>query len=158
MPPQMTRLVPTQMASCTRCGARVPGGAARYRQLFEEILALEYGDPAYGAVHPLTVHAYALQHSEDLGPRSNAFHLLRRCMPLEHGADRRIGRNPRWLQDQFDGNRGMPHLKPPADRGTLTITDLHGVANPVARGEHVYAWQGQYGRPTRCTMGGPERG
>ena len=33
---------------CTRCGASVPGGTEGYRKLFEEILAREYTDPAFG--------------------------------------------------------------------------------------------------------------
>ncbi len=31
---------------CSRCGAVVPDGQAGCRRLFEEVLALEYGDPA----------------------------------------------------------------------------------------------------------------
>ena len=47
-------------APCARCGGVVPGGTAGCRKFFEELLALEYSDPAYGAVHLLTVDAYAL--------------------------------------------------------------------------------------------------
>lgn len=79
------------LAPCIRCGAIVPGGTTGCRTLFEEVLALEYSDPAYGAVHLLTVDAHVLQHSEDHGPRSNVFHLIRLCWLLEHGSDRRQG-------------------------------------------------------------------
>ncbi len=50
------------MDSCPECGA--PGAQCRSR--FDEFLALEFSDPAYGAVHNLTVATYMLQHSSQL--------------------------------------------------------------------------------------------
>jgi hypothetical protein len=47
---------------CPECGARAGGCESR----FNEFLALELTDPAYGAVHHLTVAAYMLQHSSKL--------------------------------------------------------------------------------------------
>ncbi len=47
---------------CPECGAREGTCTAR----FEEFLAREFQDPAYGAVHHLTVAAYMLQHSSHL--------------------------------------------------------------------------------------------
>lgn len=47
---------------CPECGA--PDAACEAR--FHECLALEFQDPAYGAVHHLTVTAYMLQHSRQL--------------------------------------------------------------------------------------------
>ena len=127
-------------AACTRCGAKVLGGTEGCRRLFHEVLALEYGDPAHGAIHLLTVDAYALQHSEDHGPRSNAFHLLRLCMLLEHGAEPGIGQNLRWLQAQLDGKREVPYLEPPEDRGAVTIADVHGSASPEEHAARVRRW------------------
>ena len=40
-------------APCARCGAVVPGGTAGCFALFGQIMALEYSDPAYGAVNLL---------------------------------------------------------------------------------------------------------
>ena len=40
---------------CARCGAVVPGGTAGCFALFGQVVALEYGDPAYGAVNLLAV-------------------------------------------------------------------------------------------------------
>jgi len=101
---------------------------------------LEYGDPARGVVHLLTVDAYALQHSEDHGPRSNAFHLLRLCMLLEYGAELGIGQNLRWLQAQLDGKQEMPYLEPSEDRGAVTIADVHGAASPEEHAARVRRW------------------
>jgi hypothetical protein len=127
-------------AACTRCGAVVPGGTAGCWRLFREVLALEYSDPAYGAVNLMTVDAHALQHSEDHGPRSNAFHLIRLCWLLEHEGDPRLGQGPRWLQVQFDGNRAHPVLEPPVDRGRITIADVHGAASADEHAERVHRW------------------
>lgn len=125
---------------CTRCGAKVPGGTKGCRELFQEILVREYGDPAYGAVHLLTVDAYALQHSEDHGPRSNAVHLLRLCMLLEHGLEASTGTNPHWFQVQIESDREMPFLEPPQNRGQTTVADMHGAANADEYVERAYHW------------------
>ena len=125
---------------CSRCGAIVPGGAEGCRMLFEQALALEYGDPAHGAVRLLAVDVYALQHSEDHGPRSNAFHLLRLCVLLEHGGDPHLGWNPRWFQAQIDGKRESPFLEPPANRGDVTIADVHGATTSEEHAERAWRW------------------
>lgn len=49
-----------RMEPCPECGT--PDCQAR----FDSCLALEFSDPAYGAVHHLTVAAYMLQHSSKL--------------------------------------------------------------------------------------------
>lgn len=49
-------------SSCPECGAPQAACASR----FDEFLSLEFTDPAYGAVHHLTVAAYMLQHSSRL--------------------------------------------------------------------------------------------
>jgi len=48
--------------NCPECGAAGVACEAR----FQECLALEFSDAAYGAVHHLTVAAYMLQHSSKL--------------------------------------------------------------------------------------------
>ena len=116
-------------APCARCGAVVPGGVAGCFALFGQIMALEYSDPAYGAVNLLAVDAHALQHPEDHGVKNNPFHLIRLCWLLEHGGDPRLGQGPRWLQVQFDGNPEIPVLEPPADRGKVTVVDVYGAAS-----------------------------
>ena len=50
------------MANCSECGALDNLCQAR----FDEFLILEFTDPAYGAVHHLTVAAYMVQHSSKL--------------------------------------------------------------------------------------------
>ena len=48
--------------NCPECGAADSACESR----FHECLAKEFEDPAYGAVHHLTVTAYMLQHSSQL--------------------------------------------------------------------------------------------
>lgn len=124
------------------CGAIVPDGLASCLAAFEEVCAREYSDPAFGAVHLLTVDAYALQHSEEHGPRSNAFHLLRLGRLLERGESPAIGsRPPREAGKAFEGRyRAFPELKPPTDRGTLTIADVHGAPDSDEHAARVRGW------------------
>ncbi|MCJ7533128.1 MAG: DUF5946 family protein [Anaerolineales bacterium] len=123
-----------------RCGAVLPGSSEGCRALFADLLALEYSDPAYGAVNLLAVDAHALQHSEDHGVKNNLFHLLRLCWLLEYGGDSRIGQGPAWLHRRFDGNPDIPILEPPAKRGKVTIADVYGAASPEEHATRIYGW------------------
>ena len=129
-----------KMERCARCGAVVPGSTAGCFALFGQIMALEYRDPAYGAVNLLAVDAHALQHPEDHGVKNNLFHLIRLCWLLEHGGDPRLGLGPKWLQMQFDGNPSIPILEPPVDRGKVTVVDVYGGASADEHAERVYRW------------------
>lgn len=110
--------------------------------MFDNVCDLEYTDPAFGSVHLLTVDAYALQHSEEHGPRSNAFHLMRLCKLLERGGDPRIGRRPpRKLAQAFEERyRRFPMLAPPPRRGMLTVANVHGAIDPAQHAQRVRAW------------------
>lgn len=127
---------------CPMCGAIVPDGLTRCRDAFNEVCEREYSDPGFGAVHLLTVDAYALQHSEEHGPRSNAFHLSRLGRLLERGESPAIGRRPtraagKALESRY---RGFPELEAPAFRGALTIADVHGADDPEDHARRVWAW------------------
>jgi hypothetical protein len=120
----------------------VPPGFASCREVFETVITREYTDPAFGAVHLLTVDAYALQHSEDHGPRSNAFHLIRLWLLLEHGSAPGLGQGPsRVVAKAFEKHyRRFPFLDPPPDRGALTIADVYGAEGPEQHAERVRRW------------------
>ncbi len=124
------------------CGARVPDGFERCGAVFNGVCAREYSDPAFGAVHLLTVDAYALQHSEEHGPRSNAFHLMRLCRLLERGDSPGLGqRPPREVGKAFEERyRQFPMLEPPPRRGDLTIVDVHGAHGPEDHARRVREW------------------
>jgi hypothetical protein len=127
---------------CAHCSAVVPGGTAGCFELFSQIMALEYSDPAYGAVNLLAVDAHALQHPEDHGVKNNPFHLIRLYWVLEHGGAPRLGQGSRWLQVEFDSNPDIPVLEPPPDRGKMTVVDVAGAANADEHAERVYRWAG----------------
>lgn len=105
------------------------------RQRDKNPVCLSYG--RWGGRPPYRQFRLELN-SEDHGPRSNAFHLIRLCMLLEHGGDPRLGENPQWFQGQIDGNRRTPFLEPAVDRGRVTIVDVHGAASPEEQTERVY--------------------
>jgi hypothetical protein len=59
------------------CGAVLPKGFDSCQALYDEVCLLELSDAAYASVALLKVDVlYILQHGEDHGPRSNAFHLM----------------------------------------------------------------------------------
>jgi hypothetical protein len=125
--------------------------------MFNAVLAREYGDPAFGKSHLFTVDAYALQHSEQHGPRSNALHLMRLCWLLEQGGnpdirqDRSAGRAFREAREQT--LRGFPFLEPPAARGELSVASVLPAQTPEEHAERVRAcgqsvweaWSGHQG-------------
>jgi hypothetical protein len=129
-----------QWEPCPRCGALLRGGREGCFQLFAELAALEYSDPALGAVNLLAVDAHALQHPEDHGKKNNAFHLVRLCWILEHNGDAALGGGPRWLQVRFDGNPALPGLTPPEARGTVTVADVVTARTPEEQAEQVWRW------------------
>src|SRR5437762_8152295 len=108
--------IPT-MTACPCCGAVRLDGFENCRAMFNAVLAREYSDPAFGEAHLFTVDANALQHSEQHGPRSNAFHLMRLCWLLEHGGSpsiRQVQRGGRALYDpQGRKIHELPFLEPP---------------------------------------------
>src|SRR6202042_2623121 len=69
--------------ACRCCGATLLEGFESCRAMFNAVLEREYSDLAYGEAHLFTVDAFCLQHSEQCGPRSNAFHLMRLCWLVE---------------------------------------------------------------------------
>ena len=117
------------MTICSCCGAAILDGFESCRAMFNAVLEREYGNPAFGESHLFTVDAFCLQHSEQCGPRSNAFHLMRLCWLVEHGGNADIrqarGGTGRAFREAREQNlRNFPFLKPPASRGELTVVSV----------------------------------
>jgi hypothetical protein len=126
---------------CECCGAELAGGKAACNALFEQILAREYSDPACAAVHLITVDCYVLQHSEDHGPRSNAFHLLRLGWLLLGGGDPDIRRQEQGpIPFILKSYRDFPFLQPPEDRGAAMVVEVAAAANASEHTERVRRW------------------
>lgn len=104
------------------------------------VLAREFGDLAYGAVHRHTVDAYAAQHPGVDGPRqrqSVAVHLIGLCGWLEHrmGPDALLPMTRRLTH----GRREWPWLDPPGDYG-VTVLDVLGAQDGDEHGQLVRSW------------------
>jgi hypothetical protein len=130
--------------NCNCCGAVVREGYDSCRAMCGAVREREYRDPAYGAAHLFTVDAFALQHSEQHGPRSNAFHLMRLCWLLEHGGEPGIQRERRGGRAFNDAREEtydtFPFLEPPADRGALTVLSVLDAETPQEHAERARAW------------------
>jgi hypothetical protein len=130
--------------NCSCCGAAVREGYDSCRAMLGAVREREYGDLAYGGAHLFTVDAFALQHSEQHGPRSNAFHLMRLCWLLEHGGDPGIQRVRRGGRAFYDAREkaydAFPFLEPPAVRGALTVLSVLDAQTPQEHAERARAW------------------
>ena len=134
----------TATGKCSYCGAFVLNGFNSCREMFNAVLEREYSISAFGESHLFTVDAYALQHSEQHGPRSNAFHLMRLCWLIEHGGDPGIQQVQRGGRAFYDARQQtfhhFPFLSPPVSRGELTVVSVLAVQTPEDHAKAAGAW------------------
>lgn len=137
--------------NCIGCGGLVPqvdGPTHPYMEsspgcwhVYGEVLSREYSDPAFRAVHRLTVDSYAVQHPGRPSPQaiqSVCLHLMSLYLVLERGlpvayATRAMGAATRAKEAFF-------WLTPPVSLGVVTVSDVAGVATPFQHEERVRAW------------------
>jgi hypothetical protein len=134
----------SQIATCCSCRAVVLEGFTNCNAMFHFVLEREYSDSAFGEAHLFTVDAYALQHSEEHGPRSNAFHLMRLCWLIERDGNQSIrqGANKAThsISNREEGYRAFPFLAPPQNRGELTVASVVGANSPAEHTTNALAW------------------
>ncbi|MDP2530025.1 MAG: DUF5946 family protein [Candidatus Palauibacterales bacterium] len=137
---------------CPGCGALVPtvdGPTHRYLgaspgcwAAFGRVLAREYSDPAFLAVHGLTVDTYAVQHPGTPSPQtihSAGVHLVALHLVLERG--RSVADAARFRQRAVERIRDrFEWLEPPASLGALTVLDVEGAADADEHAARVRAW------------------
>jgi len=107
---------------------------------FGEVLAREFGDPAYFAPHQITVDAYAVSHPgvpERRAIQSVGLHLMTLCMVLERGADPRDG--PKLHKRMVDRS-AFTWLDPPTMDGRMTVAELLPADSPAQHERLVRAW------------------
>ena len=109
--------------------------------VYGEVLACEYSDPAYFAVHRLTVDAYAVQHpgsTDRQSIQSVGLHLVRLCLFLEHGlvADRA---NDAMLEAGKQ-KKSFTWLEPPATMGPITAADVAAAQTAEDHTTRVRSW------------------
>jgi hypothetical protein len=111
---------------------------------FGRVLAREYSDRRYSAVHRLTVDAYAVQHPgvpSGQSIQSVGVHLVRLCLFLERGlAPERA--NDAMLAAARRKAR-FHWLEPPADLGPLSVADVEAAEGIEAHGAIVKRWASQ---------------
>lgn len=123
--------------TCTyfSCGGTFPdidGPVHRYMRsspgcwaVYGEVLAREYSDQSYFAVHRLTVDAYSVQHSgstDRQSIQSVAVHLIRLCLFLQHGLTAKNANNA--MLKAAKNKRSYTWLQPPASFGSITAADV----------------------------------
>jgi hypothetical protein len=133
------------------CGTLLPsedGPTHRYLEsspacwrLFGEVLAREYGDARYRAMHRLTVDAYAAQHPGRESPQSTqsvALHLISLWLVLEQGwpPEKATGA----IQRTAKRKKEFWWLEPPAHLGAVTVADVHAASTPQEHGVAVRRW------------------
>ncbi len=147
----------TQLETCPNCGLALPradsarhpylGASAACWALYGEVLAREYGDPAFMAVHRLTVDAYAAQHPglpERRTIQSINLHLVALYLSLE----RRL--NPGFITRAIAAltreTTRLEWLEPPPSLGEMTVADVAAASTPEAHGRLVADWAGSVWR------------
>lgn len=137
--------------ACPGCGARyLPqvldethayiGASPACWAAYGELLAREFGNPAYGRVHRHSADVYAVQHPGDDGRRqrqSVALHLIAICRWLEHGDD--VVRLNHDTQRLASDARDWPWLEPPSAY-PMTVLDVLDARRGPEHAELVRRW------------------
>ena len=125
--------------SCPECGLRTAPDQPTCVQMFDALLARDFEQPVpYWRFHRLAVDAYALQHEPYVkSAKSLAAHLCGVCIALEHRNDADLlDQLQRWLST----NPAITRPELPRSRGALTISNVHGIEEPVQYGRRVEEW------------------
>ena len=126
---------------CPECGAPARDGRAGCQQMFDELLAREFGDYRYAREHRLMVDAYALQHPVEYmrSAKSYAAHLTGMYGALERGGGTEVNRAvQKWLNGPKTLRR--PGHPDPRQRGALTIIHVHEAKEPDEHVRRVREW------------------
>lgn len=140
------------LEACPDCGVVLPAGTAAPHpylgaspscwSLYGEVLAREFGDPAYMRVHRMTVDAYCAQHPgapERRTIQSINVHLSGLYLTVEKRLSGDFARKvigALIAQDQ----EGFRWLAPPVDPGEVRVTDIISAEDAHAHCKAVEAW------------------
>ncbi len=146
----MTTLSEPRIA-CIGCGALVPeqsGPTHRYLEsspgcwaIYGEVLAREYSDPAFMAVHRLTVDTYAVQHPGTPSPQSIqsvGIHLLRLCLILERGFTDAAA--AKAMPELARHKHSFAWLTPPKSLGDKTVLHVWNTRGATEHTQAVWEW------------------
>ncbi len=141
-----------KLVCCIGCGAYVPdtegpthkylGASPGCWEIFGDILAKEYNDPAYMKVHRLTVDAYAVQHPGNKSAQtiqSINLHLIALCATLEHGVEYPF--IPKIMNKKIkEYKKVFTWLTPPKFLGNITVVDVAPEKNAKEHEKLVNDW------------------
>lgn len=124
---------------CAGCGLVVPNGTAGCQAIYNELLVLDYSNPAYGRLHRLKVDTYCLQHPDRycVSAKSLAAHLTGLCCAFEHRGDPAV---PKALQRWLSTNPSLEKPELPSSRGVVTIADVHAATDLEAHARAAERW------------------
>jgi hypothetical protein len=108
--------------------------------LYGRLIAREFNDAAYLAVHQMSTDTYAVQHPgvpERRSIQSVAIHLMTLCLVLEGVADPMGGSR---LHQRMVERPAFHWLEPPQPNGNITIADVLPAEDPVEHHRLVTAW------------------
>ena len=125
---------------CGGCGRHVEDGTAGCRARFEALLARDFEDARFFAVHRLFVDCYCLQHPDDycVSAKSLAAHLVGLAQIVEQDTSPATGSSA--LRHWLDGNRRLEKPALPAARGAVTLGDVEAIEEPAAWREALRRW------------------
>lgn len=126
--------------ACPGCGVVLadPGNVATPHRgaspgcwaVYGDILAREYGEFSYPAIHRLTVDAYGAQHPGERSPtsiQSQAVHLIALHLAIEEGIEPR--RVPSEIGRLVADPSALRWLEPPPPDGQRTVLDVASARN-----------------------------
>ena len=125
---------------CGGCGRLVRGGTEGCQSRYEELLARDYEDQAFFAVHGMFVDIYSLQHPERYcrSAKSLAVHLVRLGQVMEEEVS--AASPGTALRDWVDGSRQLEKPPLPEARGDITLGDVEAIDEAAAWSEALRGW------------------
>jgi hypothetical protein len=151
LPHRMNTPVASLIETCRGCGAVVPGmdlSGQRYIgassgcwAVYGTVLAREYGEWRYPAIHRLTVDTYSVQHPgtpSRQSIQSVAAHLIGLLVVLELGWP--AARATQAIRSAVERSERFIWLEPPRTRGDLTIADVAKAASLAEHEQVVQRW------------------
>ena len=137
--------------ACDGCGAVFgPGDGPTHPYIesspacwaaFGAVVAREFADPTWFAVHQLTVDSYAVQHPGRPSPRSLrsvGLHLIGLFTVLEVGLEPHQA--TKAIQSAARDRSRFDWLEPPADRGSITVADVIRAGSAAEHARVVRDW------------------